>query len=71
MPRFLITTRRDQRANAKPASDIVKGMPGITVAQVHSPDMVTVETSDALAAQLRESIQATYYVEPEIHRDLD
>ena len=70
MPRFLITTRRDQRANAKPASDAVRQFAGVTLAQVHSPEMVTVEASEAVADQLREALQGQYHVEPVIHRGL-
>jgi len=70
MPRFLITTRRDQRETAQPAADAVRKFAGITIAQVHAPDMVTVEASDSAAQRLREAIDRTYHVEPEIVRGL-
>jgi hypothetical protein len=70
MPRFLITTRRDHRENAKPAVDAVKEFAGVTVEQVHSPEMVTVDATDTVAAQLRSAL-SQYHVEPEIKRELN
>lgn len=70
MPRFLITTRAESRASAKPPSEAVKDFVGVTVAQVHSVDMVTVDATEAGADELRAAIGAQYHVEPEIHRGL-
>jgi hypothetical protein len=71
MPRFLVTTRRDQRENAKPAADAVKEFCGVSIVTVHSPDMVTVDASDAVADKLRKEIGSTYHIEPEIRRHLN
>ena len=70
MPRFLITTRRESRASAKPPSEAVKGFAGVRVAQVHSVDMVTVDATEAGANELRTALAAQYHVEPEIQRGL-
>jgi hypothetical protein len=70
MPRYLITLRRDQRANAKPTVDAVRQFPDVSIEQIHSPEMVTVETSEATAQKLREAIGSTYHVELEIRRGL-
>lgn len=70
MPRFLITIRRESRGSARPPSEAVRDIAGVRLAQIHSPDMVTVEASDADASRLRDALHAQYHVEPEIHRGL-
>jgi len=70
MPRLLITTRRESRTSAKPASEAVKGFAGVSVAQVHSRDMITVEATDEGAAELKAALASQYHVEPEIQRGL-
>jgi len=71
MPRYLITTRRDQRENAKPAADAVKGFAGVSIRQIHSPEMVTVDANEASADQLKDKLGSIYHVEPEIRRGLN
>jgi hypothetical protein len=71
MPRYLITIRRDQRENAKPAADAVKGFSGVSIEQVHSPEMVTIDASEAVADKLQNEIGSMYHVEPEIRRGLN
>jgi len=70
MPRFLITTRRESRESTKPPSEAVKGFAGVSVVQVHSDDMVTVDATEADASELRDALGAQYHVEPEIRRGL-
>jgi hypothetical protein len=70
MPRFLITTRRDKRESAKPAPEAVKDFADVTIAQIHSPEMVTVDASEAAIERLRQKIGSTYHVESEIKRGL-
>jgi hypothetical protein len=70
MARYLVRLRRDKRENAKPARDVVQQFPDVSIAQVHSDEMVTVEASDAAAEKLKDKIGADYYVEPEVRRSL-
>ncbi|WP_283817763.1 hypothetical protein [Bradyrhizobium liaoningense] len=42
----------------------------MSVEQVHSTDMVTVEASEASAEKLKDAIGDDFYVEPEIRRSL-
>jgi hypothetical protein len=51
--------------------DAIGQFPDVSVAQVHSDDMVTVEASDTAAQRLKAGIGADYHVEPEIHRSLN
>ena len=71
MARYLVKLRRERRENAKPAVDVVRQFPDVSVAQVHSDDMVTVEATDAAAQKLKDAIGADYHVEPEIYRSLN
>jgi hypothetical protein len=71
MARYLVKLRRERRENAKPTLDVVRQFPDVSVTQVHSDDMVTVEATDAAAQKLKDGIGADYYVEPEIHRSLN
>jgi hypothetical protein len=70
MARFLVRTRRDQRANAKPAYDAVKDFVGVEVTQIHSPEMVTIDANEDVVTKLRSAIASTYHIEPEIRRGL-
>ena len=72
MPKFLVTLRRDRRQSqsAKPAVEAVKPFPDVSVEQVHSADMVTVEASEATAQKLKDAIGDDFFVEPEIRRSL-
>lgn len=70
MPRYLVSLRRDRRENAKPALDALKPFPDVSVEQVHSADMVTVDTSEATAQKLKDAIGGDFHVEPEVHRSL-
>lgn len=71
MPRYIVTTRRDQRGKAISASDAVKAEPGITLVNESNSDMVTIEAPEKVAEQLQAKLRDTCYVEPEIHRSLD
>jgi hypothetical protein len=51
--------------------DVVKDFAGVTIAQIHSPEMVTVDASEAAIDRLRQQIGATYHVENEIRRGLN
>jgi hypothetical protein len=70
MPRYLITTRRDQRGSANTAADVVTAEPGVTVINSENPHMVTIDTSKDVADRLRQKLQGTHFVEPEIRRSL-
>jgi len=70
MARYLVRLRRERRENAKPALDIVRQFPDVSVTQVQSDEMVTVEASDAAAEKLKDAIGADYHVEPEVRRSL-
>jgi hypothetical protein len=70
MGRYLVTTRRSDRDTAMSAADAVKNQPGITPVQTTDPQMVTIEATEDAANRLRQKLQATHYVEPEIHRSL-
>ncbi len=70
MPRYLITLRRERRGSAKPALDAVKQFPDVSVEQVHSDDMVTVDTSEETATKLKEAIGGDFHIEPEMRRSL-
>jgi len=76
MPRYLVRLRRDRRQNqdqsqsAKSLLDAVRQFPDVSVEQVHSADMATVETSEATAQKLKDAIGDDYHVEPEIRRSL-
>lgn len=70
MGRYLVTTRRSERDSAITAADAVKNEPGITPVQTTDPQMVTIEASEDAAKRLRQKLQATHSVEPEIHRSL-
>jgi hypothetical protein len=71
MARYLVKLRRERRENAKPALDVIRQFPDVSIAQIHSDDMVTVEATDAAAQKLKDRIGADYHVEPEIHRSLN
>jgi hypothetical protein len=71
MPRFLVTTRRDDRASAITAEQAVKDEPGITALQTGNAQMVTIEASVEAADRLRQKLKNTHYVEPETRRSLD
>jgi hypothetical protein len=43
----------------------------VSVAQVHSDDMVTVDATEAGADELRAALATEYHVEPEIRRGLN
>jgi hypothetical protein len=70
MGRYLVTTRRSERDSAITAAEAVKNEPGITPVQTTDPQMVTIEASEDAAKRLRQKLQATHSVEPEIHRSL-
>ena len=70
MPRYLISLRRDQRKSAKPTAEAVRQFPNVSIVQIHSPEMVTVEATDAAVEKLREAIGSIYHIEPEIRRGL-
>jgi hypothetical protein len=70
MGRYLVTTRRSERDSAITAAEAVKNEPGITPVQTTDPQMVTIEASEDAAKRLRQKLQATHFVEPEIHRSL-
>jgi hypothetical protein len=70
MARYLVTTRRSERNSAPSARDAVAGQQGVTVLNSDDPHMVAIDTSDEDAAQLREKLKDTHFVEPEIRRSL-
>jgi hypothetical protein len=47
------------------------GDSSVEIVQTHSPDMVTVEATNAAAGALRRRLIGTYYVEPEVRRGLN
>ncbi|HUK24864.1 MAG TPA: hypothetical protein VLV49_09815 [Terriglobales bacterium] len=71
MPRYLVTTRRSERASAISARDAVAGEAGITLVNSDDPHMVTIDASQDAAARLQSKLQKTHFVEPEIRRSLD
>jgi len=73
MSRYLVRLRREKRqsASVKSALDAVRQVPDVSVEQVHSPEMVTVEASEAAATKLQDAIGADFHVEPEIRRSLE
>ena len=70
MARYLVTTRRSERNLAPSARDAVAHEPGVTLVNSDDPHMVTIDTSDEDARQLREKLKDTHFVEPEIRRSL-
>jgi hypothetical protein len=70
VPRYLVTTRREERGRAASAVEEVAAAPGVAVVHVHSPDMVTIDASAESAGALRDRLAATHYVEAEVRRGL-
>jgi hypothetical protein len=74
MPRYLVTTRRDARLGgdaAPTAREAMSNEPGVTVLPSPDPHMVTIEASAETADRLRRRLDATHFIEPEIHRGLE
>ena len=72
--RYLVTTRRELiRQGGKPPTALAAlgAFPQVKVVGHSDPNMVTIDTDEETAGQLRNSLSATHYVEPEIHRGLD
>ncbi len=70
MARYLVTTHRAVRHTAPSARDVVSAEPDVTVIDASDPHMVRIETSPERAEQLRQKLDATHSVEPEIRRRL-
>ena len=70
MPRYIVTTRSAKRGEAAAAKDAVSGVPGVRVLGVDDPDIVTIETSEPVAKDLKAKLFNTHIVEPEIRRSL-
>jgi hypothetical protein len=70
--RFVIATRRRARSGSgkvPSALDVVSSEPGVTVVSSADPFMITIETSDEVADQLRRKWGSTQFVEPEVRRE--
>jgi hypothetical protein len=70
MPRYLVTTRRDQRAQTMSARAAVASEKGVTLVDGDDPHMVTIDTTEEQAAGLASKLEKTHFVEPEIRRSL-
>ena len=70
MARYLVTTRRAEHGSVKSARDAAAEEPGVTLVNGDNPNMVTIDASEDAANRLREKLQGTHFVEPEIRRSL-
>ena len=71
MGRYLVTTRRSDRGSVLSARDALAAEPGVTLVNSDDPHMVTIDATEEVANRLRDKLQQTYFVEPEIRRSLD
>ena len=71
MGRYLVTTRRSERGSALSARDALAAEPGVTLVNSDDPHMVTIDTTEDVANRLRDKLDKTHFVEPEIRRSLD
>ena len=71
MGRYLVTTHREQSGVVESALQAVENEPGITIVNAENPQMVTIDATEDAASRLRDKLQNTYLVEPEIRRSLD
>jgi hypothetical protein len=69
--RYLVTTHREQSGVVESALQAVENEPGITIVNAENPQMVTIDATEDAASRLRDKLQNTYLVEPEIRRSLD
>ena len=62
---------REQSGVVESALQAVENEPGITIVNAENPQMVTIDATEDAASRLRDKLQNTYLVEPEIRRSLD
>ncbi len=70
MPRYLVTTQRALRGRVPSAQEVVRDAPGVHVIDARNPEMVQIETSEETAAELKERLAATHFVDPETRHRL-
>jgi hypothetical protein len=69
--RYLVTKRRNlPHGSAPSALDAVSHEADVKVVSSSNPDMVTIDTDDNTAARLRQKLESTHFVEPEVRRGL-
>jgi hypothetical protein len=71
MGRYLVTTRRSERGSVLSARDALAAEPGVTLVNSDDPHMVTIDATEEVANRLRDKLDKTHFVEPEIRRSLD
>ena len=70
MARFLVTTPRALRGRVATAEEAVRDAAGVTLLDARNPDMVTIETTEEIAEELKRKLASTHFVDPETHHRL-
>jgi len=70
VPRFLVTTQRALRGRVATAEEAVRDTAGVTLLDARNPDMVSIETTEEIAQELKRRLAATHFVDPETHHRL-
>lgn len=69
--RYLVTKRRTvPEGEAPSALGALSEEPDVKIVASSNPDMVTIEADDQTANRLRQKLEATHFIEPEVRRGL-
>jgi len=70
MTRYMVTTRRALRGRVPSALEAMRTFPSVQIIDARDPEMIHVEVSDELAAQLKAQLADTHFVDRETHHRL-
>ncbi len=66
MTRYVVATRREAETSSLSAVECVMEIPGVRLTVGHNPNCITIEASEAAAAEIERQCSSMLLIEPEI-----